>query len=122
MIPKRSLNISNLIDVRKKALRQGLWFQAIDSKQRGIVNLTIRYISSIKSNILGLTLQNIFLTLVKALRQGFLNKFYCSGQKLAESMSEAAYSWGNKYALNWKYDTSYIICLGMNRMSGWSYH
>jgi len=56
IISKRSLNISNLVDVRKKALRQGLWFQAIDSMQRGIVNLTIRYVTAIRSNMLGLTL------------------------------------------------------------------
>jgi hypothetical protein len=122
IISKRSLNISNLIDVRKKALRQGLWFQAIDSMQRGIVNLTIRYVSAIRSNMLGLTLQNIFLTLAKALERGFLHKFYCTGRELAENMSNAAHSWGNQDALNWKFDATYIICLGMNKMSGWSYH
>jgi hypothetical protein len=89
--------------------------------QRGIFNLTIKYVSSIKSSSLYVALQNIFITLVKALEKGFLYRFYSQGKELANIMSKAAHSWGNQEAINWKYDPSYIICLGMNKMHGWSY-
>jgi len=40
-------------------------------------------------------------------------KFYLKGKLIAYKYSEAAYKWGNREAINWRYDDSYCIYLGM---------
>lgn len=113
--------IPTLIGMRQQAIRKGIWFRALTSMQRGIVNLTIRCIKEIKSSLLGRTLQNIFAVLSQAIEQGYLYRFFAAGKDLAEHLSNAAYSWGNRDALKWRFDKAYIICLGMSKLSGWSY-
>lgn len=120
-VPTPNQTISNLMDIRKKALRRGLWFRALTSMQRGIVNLTIRYVAAVKSSMLGRTLQDILKVLSQAIEQGYLHRFFIAGKDLAEHLSDAACSWGNKDAVKWKFDKAYILCLGMNKLSGWSY-
>ncbi len=47
-----------------------------------------------------------------------LHQFWVKGVDLAYRLSEAAYSWGNKDALEWRRDDNYAIYLGMNRSNG----
>lgn len=113
--------VPNLIDIRRRAIRKGVWFGTLTSLQQGVVNLTIRCVIEIKSSLLARTLQSIYIILSNAIAQGYLRRFFAAGKDLAEHLSDAAYSWGNQSALMWRFDKAYIICLGMNRLSGWSY-
>ncbi len=47
-----------------------------------------------------------------------LYQFWVKGVDLAYRLSEAAYNWGNRDALEWRHDDNYAIYLGMNRSNG----
>ncbi len=113
--------INGLIDIRKRAFRRGLWFRTLNTMQRGIFNLTIKYVAEIKSSILCRTLTKIYHSLSQAIQQGYFHRYFKAGIEAAEHLSNVAYAWGNFNAIKWKCEEAFIICLGMNKLSGWRY-
>jgi hypothetical protein len=43
------LSVGNLADTKKTALRRGVWFRTLNRVERGIIDLTVRYVENIKS-------------------------------------------------------------------------
>jgi len=50
---------SFLSDMRRKALRKGVWYKALDALERGILSLTSRVIERVESAVLGVELVKI---------------------------------------------------------------
>ncbi len=103
--------------LRRKALRKGVWFRVLSRAERGIVDLTLRYVEKIKSSTLTKVLRGILRKLSDAVEHFFTWRLEQIGRPLAEMMSEAASLWGNQEAKDWKKDTSYIQLLGLNKLS-----
>ena len=114
-VKKLPFNKEALISARKKSLRTGNWAKALNRIERGIVDLTIRFVDRISSGHLLKTLMKIISKLENASK--YMIRAEISGRILAEKMGRIAYLWGNLEAARWKDDVSYIICLGLNSMS-----
>src|SRR5664279_5131504 len=97
-------SVRMLIETKKLALRHRVWFRLLNRVERGIIDLTVRYVDSIKS-----------VTLAKVV-MAIMNKLQCAvesvgdklvrmvGLPLARKISNIAFSWGNRLASTWAYD------------------
>ena len=107
--------------VKRKSLRAGVWFRALEKMERGIIDLTIKCVDKVRSKRLALALANVLSKLFSALRSRFLTTIERLGRPLAAGLSDAAYTWGNVYAFKWRFDVSFIRWVGLNQLSnsGW---
>ena len=106
-----------LILIRRKALRRNVWFSTLSKLERSIVNLTIRCVDKIKSANLALAIGRIVCRVSKAFKSIFLKRVEKVGTDLAEKLVEIAVSWGYLDASNWRTDSSFIRCLGVNALN-----
>ncbi len=54
-----ALSIGKLNETKKHALRRGVWFKALNRVERGIIDLTVKYVDNIKSTKLAKVLTAI---------------------------------------------------------------
>jgi hypothetical protein len=107
------LNKAQLIKLRLKAVRAGVWFRALPRIDRVLVDLTIRVASSIRS----VTLAKNILVVVRKL-EGFLESSLSRalrevGFPLAQKLSLVAQTWGNISAESWSSDSSFAFFLAV---------
>jgi hypothetical protein len=107
------LNKAQLIKLRLKAMRAGVWFRALPRIDRVLVDLTIRVASSIRSVTLA---KNIWVVVRKL--EGFLESslsraFREVGLPLAQKLSLVAQKWGNSSAESWSSDSSFAFFLAV---------
>ena len=109
------LSISKLLEKKKVALRQGLWFRALNRVERGILDLTVKYVDCIRSSKLAKVLTAIMEKLKLASESTAERITRTIGIPLAQKMSAAAVNWGNRSALAWAKDLGFArylaICL-----------
>lgn len=101
----------------KRAKRQNVW-KRFSNVSRGIMSLCVRLPLEFRA-------QALLRSLVKTIREAILllspkYRYWVSGSEVAVRMSEAACRWGNKEAGKWLYDFNYVLCVGLNRLSGFS--
>ena len=102
-----------LASLRLKSLRKRTWY-ALSKMERGLIDLTIRYVDEIKSDALSLAIGRVVCKILKALRSPFLEKAERLGYSAAEAASRIAVGWGYAEASAWKQDLSFIRYLGIN--------
>ncbi len=104
----RFLDRTQLLKLRAKAMRSGVWFKALQRIDRVLVDLTIR----VASNIRSVTLANSILTVTQKLHELLESDFSRTarsiGFPMARNLSKFAQEWGNKNAENWASDKSFI--------------
>jgi hypothetical protein len=111
------LSRESLLAISKRAYRKGVWYKALTRVERGIVDLTVKYVEKVRSPVLARIIAKIVYKVLKALRSRFLVKVEMLGYGLAERICRLAVEWGNAGASNWKYDRGFIRCLGINAIS-----
>jgi hypothetical protein len=102
------LNKRQLVKLRLKAIRAGVWFRALPRIDRVLVDLTIKVASKVRS----ITLAKNLLAVTKKL-EGFLESrlsraFREVGLPRAKKLSLVAQKWGNTSAESWSSDVSFI--------------
>jgi hypothetical protein len=98
-----------LVMMRVKALRSGVWFKALSTVERSMVNLAIRVVvKDVKSSLLARLMAGIFDKLKKATESRFLHMVLEIGLPLARKFSGIAQGWGNKSASQWKDDPGFM--------------
>ncbi len=95
-----------LAGLRLRALRRRVWYGALDRIERGLVDLTIRYVDQVKSNKLQQVLVEILEKLAQAMKHG-MARVLRVGRELALRASKLAVDWGNQQAYVWRYDESF---------------
>jgi hypothetical protein len=111
------LSRESLLAIRKRAYRKGVWYKALTRVERGIVDLTVKYVEKVRSPVLARVIAKIVYKVLKALKSRFLVKVETLGYGLAERICRLAVEWGNPGASNWKYDRGFVRCLGINAIS-----
>ena len=107
------ISFKAITEARKLALRHGVWFRSLNRVERGIIDLTVRYVDSIKSTKLAKVLMAIIEKL-QATTETMLDKLVRTiGLPLALKMSNIALSWGNSLATKWAQDRSYAKYLAL---------
>jgi hypothetical protein len=113
----RLVSREGLTSIKKRALRKRVWYKVLSRLERGIVDLTVKYVEKVRSPVLARIIAKIVCKLLKALRSRFLMKIETLGYGLADRICRVAVEWGNPEASNWKYDRGFIRCLGINAIS-----
>ena len=101
------ISFKGITEARKLALRHGVWFRTLSRVERGIMDLTVRYVDSVKSAKLAKVLTAIIQKLRFATESMTERLVRTVGISLAKKMSCIAVSWGNVSASNWAEDRAF---------------
>ena len=110
-----------LREVRGIALRKRVWYRALDEIERGIVNLTISVVESVKSPTLVREISKILAKLREAFKSAFIKHVENYGFKKLMDVINVAVSLGNVEALKWGSE-SFARLLAVNNYNnpvGW---
>jgi len=99
---------SQLIKLKLKAIRSGVWFKTLPRIDRVLIDLTIKVASNIRSTTLAKNILVVTRKLEGHLENRFLRAFREIGVRLAQKLSLVAQKWGNVSAKNWASDVSLI--------------
>jgi len=113
-----SLDVSSregLAKLKTIAVRRNLWFKALSTMERAIVDLTIRVVERVRSSVLKGALKAIASKIVEALKaKSFRERAIVIGRALAERLVRIAERLGNKRAREWAEDPSFVMYLGVS--------
>jgi len=102
------LTPTKLMCLKQKALRKRIWFKTLDRAERAIVDLTIRTVKEVRSSMLKGILMTISEKLMEAMKSYVSTLTETIGLPLAQKIARVAFSWGNRGALKWSKDSSFI--------------
>lgn len=106
--------VEKLVEAKKIALRRGIWFRVLNRVERGVLDLTVRYIDSIRSATLANVL-TVILEKLKLASESIADRLVRTvGISLAQKASSIAVSWGNKSARKWAEDLAFARYLAFN--------
>lgn len=97
-----------LARLRFEALRRHVWFKALSNLERGLVEFVIRTINKPRSLKLIMVLARIVVKVKKSMMSSLRRLMEEVGRPLAKKISIIALSWGNKSAVKWAEDESFI--------------
>ena len=112
---------SFLVEMRRKALRRGVWYRALDCVERGILSLTARVVDRVESAVLGVILVKILRKLRDALKSGFVRRMESYGVERAKRIAVQAVEWGYVKAKSWAFARSfamYVTLIDVNKPTG----
>ena len=107
------LNKTQLVKLRLKAIRAGVWFRALPRIDRVLIDLTIKVASSIRSATLARNILAVTKKLEGLLESRLLRAFRGVALQLAQKLSIAAQKWGNASAKRWASDVSFVTFLAV---------
>ncbi|MEM4310923.1 MAG: hypothetical protein QXX95_00845 [Nitrososphaerales archaeon] len=98
--------LKSLVERSKK---HRVWFK-VSKVSKGIAELSLRLQVKFKAKGFLSAILKVIRELILILNP--IYRFFLKGKALAYVYSEIAYKWGNKQAINWRYDDNYAIYLG----------
>ena len=107
---------SELLALRRRAVRRGIWYRALSRTERATIDLTIRCVKTIRSAMLARIVAEIAGKIEYAMI-GFLSRAEVIGRELAERAVELALCWGNEDASKWRDDMGFIRYIGAMSLS-----
>ncbi len=113
----RFLEKAELLKLRTKAMRSGIWFKALQRIDRVLVNLTITVASNIRSQTLAKSILIITRKLHELLENKLSNTMKSIGFPMAKKLSMFAQKWGNRKAQEWQRDLSFVRYLSIMKLN-----
>jgi len=116
VLPENTLSLltkTQLVKLRLKAIRAGVWFRALPRIDRVLVDLTIRVTSSIRSATLAKNILAVTRKLEGLLESSLLRAFRGLAIQLAQKLSLIAQKWGNTSAKRWASEVSFVNFLAV---------
>jgi hypothetical protein len=110
--------------LKKKAIRNNVWFKALNFTDRSILNLTTCLVDLVKSELLGIVLVRIVKKILVALKSSYVKFSEQYGLEQAKKMSIYAVEWGYAAAKGWAYSldfSRYLTLIKMNAQGGLKY-
>jgi hypothetical protein len=102
-----------LIRLKSKAMRAGVWFAALPRIDRVLVDLTIKVAENIRSASLAKCIFAVVGKLEGLLESSVAKSLRTIGRSLAEKISLIAQKWGNVSAKSWANDLSFAFFLAV---------
>jgi len=115
-IPSKPLNRAQLVKLKAKAMRAGVWFRALPRIDRVLVDLTIKVTENIRSSHLAKSIFAVVDKLEGLLESSFLKSLRLIGRPLSEKLSLIAQKLGNISAKTWAIDSSFAVFLAVMNM------
>jgi hypothetical protein len=94
----------DLVRLRRRALRRGVWFRVLSRIERSLVDLAIAAVSRVHSLVLARSLAFVVEKLSGFFGSGVLRRVQAVGFPLARRLSGIAQGWGNVSAGCWAWD------------------
>ena len=113
-------SIKAIGECKRIALRHRVWFRAINRIERGILDLTVKYVNSIRSTKLAKIVTAILNKLTSSMESTADRLVREVGLPAAQKMSAIATSWGNQSAARWAEDRQFARYLAINLSLGQS--
>ena len=107
------VSVGRLVEAKRAAFRRGVWFRVLNRVERGVVDLTMKYVDDIKSSKLAKVLTAILNKLQLAMESMADRLVRAVGVSLAQKMSSIAVGWGNRSASGWAADRGYARYLAL---------
>ncbi len=98
--------------MKTRGLRRRVWYRALDRIERGLVDLTIRWVDKVRSGRMTETLMRILEKLAQAMETG-MGRVLGRGRILAARASAIAVGWGNGSAFYWRFEQAFCRALGL---------
>jgi len=102
-----------LVSLRHKAKRQGLWFRKLGRIDRVLVDLAIMVTDGVRSSRLANALRSVVSKIEDTLGSRVSQITNSVGFPLARKLGALAQNWGNKLAREWMADPSYARFLAI---------
>ena len=102
-----------LVKIRLKAIRAGVWFRALRRIDRALIDLTIKVASTVRSVTLARSILALVRKLEGIMESGFSRALREVGVKRAQELSLVAQKWGNLSANEWSSDPSFVRFLAV---------
>lgn len=112
------LNRTQLMKIRLKAIRAGVWFKALPRIDRVLVDLTIKVAETIRSTSLAKCIFAVMGKLEGLLESSVIKSLRQVGYPLAEKISLVAQKLGNSSAKKWATDSSFAFFLAVMHTNG----
>ena len=110
--------LGKLASARRAAFRRRVWFRVLNRVERGVVDLTMRYVDDVKSSKLARVLTAIMEKLVQATESMAERLVRTVGRELARKASDVAVGWGYRSAVTWACDSGFARYLAVNTGGG----
>jgi len=108
------LGKNELVKVKAKAMRRGIWFRVLTRAERAQMELTMKIVKRIRSFILAKVVAAIMKKLLDAMESKVVRLMREVGQVLARKLSRTAQNWGNTLAQQWVTDPGFVQYLTIN--------
>jgi len=108
---------SEIIKVKTRALRRGVWYRVLTRAERACVDLAIIVVERVRSRLLQRVLFSVLSKLEEAMESQVRRLMREIGDGLALKVSQIAQEWGNKSAVKWAKDTSFVQFLTITYMN-----
>lgn len=103
--------------IKVRAIRRGLWFKLLSRVERASVDLTLKVVKRVRSHLLAKVLTSIVKKLLEAMESKVACMMKKVGINLAQKLSRIALNWGNKFAVHWAEDPSFMQFLTVTYMN-----
>ena len=111
------LEKAQLMKLKLKAMRSGVWFKALPRIDRALVDLTIKVAGAVRSFTLAQNILAVVRKLEIAMESRFVRAVKEIGFPIARRLSLIAQEWGNAAAKNWESDKGfarYLAAMSLN--------
>jgi len=108
---------SEIIRIKARALRKGVWFRVLTRVERACIDLAIMVVERVRSRLLQRLLSSVLNKLEDAMESQVRRLMREIGDNLAKKVSQIAQDWGNRSAVCWAKDagfTQYLTITYMN--------
>jgi hypothetical protein len=102
-----------LVGLRRRALRCGVWFRVLSRIERSLVDLAIAAVSRVRSLVLARSLAFVVEKLSGFFGSGVGRQVQAVGFPLARRLSCIAQKWGNASAVCWGCDFGFAVFLAV---------
>jgi hypothetical protein len=111
------LDKTQLVKLKLKAMRAGVWFRALPRIDRVLVDLTIKVASNVRSVALAKCILSIMRKLEGLLESKFVRAIREIGFSIACKLSLFAQKWGNIVAKSWVSDVRFARFLAVMNLN-----
>lgn len=113
-----SPSVPKLLQIKKVALRRGIWYRTLSRLERGVIDLTVKFVDNIKSAKLAKVVSAIVDKLKLATESVLAKTIKSYGHSQTQKISSIAQRWGNPFAYLWAEDVDFARYLSVLYMNG----
>ena len=113
----RLLDKKQLVNLKTKAMRSGVWFKVLRRIDRVLFDLTIRVVNKIRSVNLTKSILVVATKLEDAMKSSFSSRLREIGLLLVQKISLLAQKLGNIFASGWVFDSSFADFLAVMHLN-----